>query len=291
MPDQTQLTPADVSYLVGIDPLHDGPAVIAIREGDGTVRLVDPAPAADHGDILARIDAAVEQMTRSVQLCACGCRVAVRPDSASPDFASPSCQRRWHAQHAHDPEDVYRRPDAAEYALVDSARVPLWPDRAAVSPGATTEPEQARRSPRYMPPQVSAGLQSYGPTNLTYQRHCEQCRAWTTPVIGTALGNPFSFRDPMPPVTQPLDLELSQHCADCRAEMPGPVYTAEVTNIAGRLHFVLTDDIARVRRVLSHLDLQRAVAPDAMVRGVWGTCERELTRFRAGFHHPRLGDY
>jgi hypothetical protein len=69
--------------------------------------MVNEAGPGGPGDVVDRIDAAVDGK------CACGCGDTLRPDGPSAYFATQDCQRYWQGQHhAHDPDDVYERPDA-----------------------------------------------------------------------------------------------------------------------------------------------------------------------------------
>jgi hypothetical protein len=60
-------------------------------------------------DLLDRIDAATEGR------CACGCGRLLPADGPSAYWAGPDCQRRWNEARADRPDEVYERPDAAEY--------------------------------------------------------------------------------------------------------------------------------------------------------------------------------
>lgn len=58
-------------------------------------------------DVVARMDAAI------THACACGCGLTLEVDGPSAWFASQECQRAWlGANHAHNPGEVYRRPEA-----------------------------------------------------------------------------------------------------------------------------------------------------------------------------------
>lgn len=60
-------------------------------------------------DILSAIDAAVDDR------CSCGCGAKIGIDSPSAYFATAYCQSKWNARNVTAPDDVYRRPDAADY--------------------------------------------------------------------------------------------------------------------------------------------------------------------------------
>lgn len=100
-----------------------------------TAYVIDPAfvasrpperPAPPSGDVLADIDAATEGR------CGCGCGAPITDASPSAWFASADCQAQWHARHATDPADVYRRDDAGYGWIEDAAR---WrPDLATAEP-------------------------------------------------------------------------------------------------------------------------------------------------------------
>lgn len=308
--EQSQLTPgADVPYedlgwtdtsagqgddqvrhVAGVDFARDGTTAYIVYETNGDdVRIVSPAPAVDQRDILARIDALFAHVQPGPELCACGCRRAVPAGSPTPDFATQGCQRRWHGKRTDNPDDVYRRQDAH---LAIEADLPPRQRRDGLITARPPAGEPARPALdlRRVPPEVSAGLQDHGPVHLAYERHCEQCGAWCTPIIGTALADPYAFAADPPPLVQDLDLEMSQHCAECRAEFPGPVYTAEVTQIHDRVHFVLTDGQSRVVRVLTVRELTRPQVPNDVIRHLWRTCERDLTRFSMNFHLRRPGE-
>lgn len=100
----------------------------------GGSRTPPAAPEVSAGSVdavLARIDAAIGQR------CVCGCRRLITDGGPSAWYAGPDCQRQWLGRnHATDPDDVYRRPDAVVYRSRDAA---TWP-QPTTSIGTDVEP-------------------------------------------------------------------------------------------------------------------------------------------------------
>lgn len=222
-----------------------------------------PAPA---GDILDRIDAAVDE------LCACGCGKPVPPDGASAYFASPECQRRWHSAQATDADAVYRRPDAAAvYVGADHAAVPLHPDP--IDGELEPEPERLAEHRTGPIPQCPDLL------GAGYRRDCGRCRERVVPQYVRdpeydiqSFGGARRLRFEQP--------EVQMLCPRCRCPLDGPVLYADVYEEEGHLILLLTDGQATIRRALRLATLVAGRCRTDEVEQTWAVMERELTRFR-----------
>lgn len=274
-------------------PFHRGGIVTSttIRPGPDTVpaglntgyvlsaeqvrQLGRPAatPAAPPGDILDRIDATVTEVTAAIELCACGCRRAVGPNSPSPYFASSGCQRRWHSQQATNADDVYRRRDAAEvFVSADHLAVPLQEPDGNTAPPAPAAPEG--RQWQQIPGDVHSAA---------YRRMCRCCHEWVIPLtyrdtqdVIHSFGSPAAVRV--------VEGQLRLECPLCGTGLPGTPFIGTVTEAGGRLTFELSDDQSRVRRILSLTLLDRAANRDGLIRTTWSEMERMLGRFRRQFN-------
>lgn len=204
-------------------------------------------------DILARIDAAVEQ------LCACGCSRPVPPDGASAYFASQGCQHRWHSAQTTDPDDVYRRPDAAGFP------------GAPLREHAPTEPPTPRLLERELP---ACG----DPHGAAYRRRCEHCDQQVIPRLyreEPVEVHTFGLRETL--LRYP---SIRQECPQCGENIPGPVYIADAWEHGRLVVLELHDDRARVQRTLTVRQLQRTSGGPDLIALTWADMERELTRFR-----------
>jgi hypothetical protein len=238
------------------------PAVI--RREQARQELADrlaaaPAPA---GDVLDRIDAAVDE------LCACGCRKQVPADGASAYFASPDCQQRWHSAQTTDPQDVYRRDDAASvYVGADGAHVPL---HAAPVVGETRTRVTRRADPIPSCPDL------YG---AGWRRQCPPCGEAVIPqyvrdddfdIMTFGSAEPIRFVQP----------ETRMVCPRCCSLLPGPLFYAYVREDGGHLVLGLSDGQSRTTRRLRLASLIANRYPAGEVGWNWAAMERELIRFR-----------
>lgn len=255
---------------------HDGVQWMDLGyvDPDGLVCIQEEAEGAPPG-IVEQIDAAVEQ------LCACGCRRRLDPDGPSAYFHSPSCQRRWNERLTDDPDDVYRRADAAlVHVGRDSTRVPLRAPRPEQS---ADRVEYARRRLAEMQHADGQGRRpQVGPIELAecpdlhgvgYRRPCGRCSRWAIPRV-------FQLTEEGP-------LVLRHECRGCGTELPGRVYVADMRQEGRWLWLVLGDELSRAKRRVSVRALERADDRTRFVHGEWARLETRLKQFRRSWSGQR----
>ncbi len=234
--------------------------VLGYLEEDGLHPLPPAAPT--WSETMARINETIAEVT----MCACGCRRAITEDSASPFFASPGCQRRWHASSVDDPAAVYGRRDAAPvYGRADGMRVPLNEPRQAPT---TTGPEEG-----WLP--VPPGSDAH---RAAWRRACPSC---------TALVIPQAFqREPRGEHGDPVwaaGASIRLDCPRCARTLLAPHFIGTVYEHPDKLVLELRDHQTRIRRTVLLSQLAAAPDPEALIRAVWAALERQLTRFNRGF--------
>lgn len=266
-------------FVAGFDGSAHGHVVIARVDRDGVVwqdRGWTNHDGPDGGDILDRIDATVTEVAaNTVDLCACGCRIAVGPDSPSPFYATSGCQRRWHGQQATDPADVYHRRDAAQvYVGMDGQQVPLQEaDGNIYTPPDDLNPLETRW--RRL---VEAAHDN--PHQAAYRRLCPSCQELVVPDVYEDTETIMSWGHPVRLI--PTGLRLS--CPLCSSDIPGGAFYGTVTENAGQLVLELSDTQSRVRRVLPNHLLARACNPDGLIRSTWMELEKLLAKFSRRFN-------
>lgn len=230
----------------GIVYNDDAPVgVLSARRVDLVVDRIDSAIA----DIyLATAGSPDEQL----DVCACGCRQALRPDGPSFYFATSDCQQRWNRRAAAPPRVTEPGPDA--YA-VQHAEIP-----------------EAR---------PCADL--YG---AAYRKQCPSCDTMVIPRMIPAAPlqplNPDPFTRPVALFSGPIN-----ECPGCRGELPGPAYLAQVETRGGQLFLELSDGEIRASRSITVTELVRFNDRDGLYRIVWRSLERQLEVFRRGWHGSR----
>lgn len=255
-----------------------------------TGSVFTPAQAREFGaepeepaDILDRIDSVVNAATETVaaapvSLCACGCRLAVGPDSPSPDFASATCQRLWHSRQATDAGDVYRRRDAARVVVgVDGARIPL---QEADGNPADDDGGGVTRTPRWQRLNTAAADTAH---QAAYRRLCNHCQELIIPDVYEDVEEALrAFASPARVRLVPARVRLE--CPLCATTITGSAYHGTVTENAQGMVLELTDTQSRVRRVLPPALLARAANPDGLIRSTWAELERLLSKFARRFN-------
>ncbi len=229
----------------------------------------------DGEDILARIDAVTETAT-TVDLCACGCRIAVGPGAPSPFFATAGCQRRWHGRQATDVDDVYHRRDAAQvFVGMDGRQVPLQEADGNVY----TPPDGSNPTERRWRRLVEAAQDDSH--QAAYRRLCPGCQELVVPDVFEDTETITSWGQ-HPVRMVPTGLRLS--CPLCAVDIPGCAFYGTVTENAGQLVLELSDTQSRVRRVLRTHLLARAGNPAGLIRSTWAELEKLLSKFARRFN-------
>lgn len=207
---------------------------------------------APSGDIVDRITAALDIVAeqQNGEPCACGCGRPVDPDGASFYFATDTCQHRWHDRNVDNPEDVYRRLDAAMYPPNQFHNPPPPP---AVEPPAE----------RVIIPN--------DPHGAAYRRTCPGCGQRIAPTVWVAASG------------------IRHCCPTCGVNLPEPAYLSTVHQRQQQLHLELSDGMLRVRRNIGLRELDRFNGGDSsdLLDYIWSVMERQLERFRHRWHSPR----
>jgi hypothetical protein len=274
----------DPDTAVGFDGTHVDPATTAATAGHGHVAFIDDPPAAaERGDILAAIDAAVDQ------LCACGCGRRLDPDGPSGYFASQACQRGWHSAQATDAQAVYRRPDAADvYVGADEQQVPLHGSPVVREPVAAGPPEIPGRAGWHW--LLPACPDLYG---MGYRRVCAGCGPVIPRPAGPSPGvdirdfaNRLRDGDPAPGSIQIL-------CPSCLEPLAGPVLYGTVDDVDGNLRLRLHSGDARAEYVLTRRQFQLRPLADLqqLADRIWPRLETQMAGFQARWTGARTGGH
>jgi hypothetical protein len=271
-----------------LDALAPGVRRIAQRRADE--RDQQRAAATTAVDrVVADVDAATEGR------CACGCGHPITDSSPSAYYAGAGCQQRWMGQHAHNPTEVYRRRDAADFPPVDSGVQTLndptdtgWANIGWVDVGEASAAASYGRAP--VPHPAADRVLLYGPgfmpPRLAYRRHCDACGHYMEPRIyqaGDDYAEAFASAGPQLHVTPMFD----QECSRCGAAMLGMVHVPELHRTVGTDGAVagwtleLHTDYGRVRSTITALAVNRMTAQeqDAYFAQTWASMENDLARF------------
>jgi hypothetical protein len=236
--------------------LTPGERVIPARVFLDEHRLLEPPRPATSGDILDRIDDAIEER------CACGCGQPLHRDGPSGFFASQQCQARWHAGQATDPDDVYERDDAAAvYVGYDGASVPLL--------GVEEETPD------------TLGPADDNVYETAFRLECPHCSQTVT------YQPHFDDDDDCDRPSDECRVYISrQTCPRCTVILPGQRYVAAVHEHGPILLFELSDGTTRTSRRMPARRLQRAPDRQHLIDLTWEIMRRDLDRFTRSW----LGD-
>jgi hypothetical protein len=259
------------------------------------------------GEVLDDVDAAADGA------CACGCGTPITDSSPSAYYASAECQQIWMTRHADNPQEVYRRSDAAEYPRLDSGVQTLTePD---TEPDTETDVDQAaprrwrRTESRTVPCTVHGDRGDhdgghgghihvfftdppatrrlvYGPGRfdevLAYRCTCPNCDVFMEPRIYHVDSPGLRMFD--------LDYHsysgmlLQQECSACDAAMLGVIHFPVVLpseDLDGQV-LELHTAYGRVRSTVTNLALARMGGDErrrAYIAETWASMERDLARF------------